>query len=120
MSRDHQTGEHRVTARAFLVLAFVASVTASIAAQTRPPDEIVNPLQDLHDKAKDALSVAGVPLTDDQEKAIALMMEDRRAASEELSGQTMDFRGGPVDGQQLDRALAAIQWMESEFTKRLG
>jgi hypothetical protein len=47
------------------------------------------------------------------------MIEDRRQASEELFGQLMDFRGGPVQGQQQDRAVAAIKWMHDEFRKRL-
>ena len=32
----------------------------------------------------------------------------------------MDYRSGPVQGQQQDRAVAAIQWMQTEFKKRLG
>ena len=79
-----------------------------------------NPLVELRDQVKKVLADASVPFTEDQEKSIALMMEDRRQASEELFGQLMDFRNGPVSGQQQDRAVAAIQWMQAEFKKRLN
>ena len=79
----------------------------------------VDPLDRLGEEVKGVLSEAGVPFTDEQEAAIALMVEDRRQASEQLFGQTMDFRGGPVQGQQMDRALAGIRWMEEEFAKRI-
>src|SRR5262245_40185797 len=78
-----------------------------------------NPLVELRDEVKKLLDDAGVPFTEQQEKSIALMMEDRRQASEDLFGQLMDFRSGPVEGQQQDRAKAAIQWMHGEFKKRL-
>ena len=84
------------------------------------PTKDKNPLVELRDELKQALAESGVPFTEQQEKAIALMMEDRRQSSEDLFGQLMDYRGGPVQGQQQDRAVAAIQWMQTEFKKRLG
>ncbi len=98
----------------FLPLLLAATLLAQEAATER------NPLVELRDEVKKVLADAGVPFTDQQEKSIALMMEDRRQASEELFGQLMDFRNGPVQGQQQDRAVAAIQWMGTEFKKRLG
>ena len=47
------------------------------------------------------------------------MIEDRRQASEDLIGQLMDFSGGPVQGNQLDRAVAGIKSMIDEFRKNL-
>src|ERR1041384_5069151 len=78
-----------------------------------------NPLDKLHDQAKALFERSGVPFSEDQEKSIALMIEDRRQASEDLFGQLMDFRSGPVQGQQQDRAVAGIKWMHDEFKKRL-
>src|SRR5262245_25448834 len=78
-----------------------------------------NPLDTLHDQAKAVFEKAGVPFSAEQEKSVALMIEDRRQASEDLFGQLMDFRSGPVQGQQQDRVVAAIKWMHDEFKKRL-
>ena len=78
-----------------------------------------NPLDKLHDQAKAVFERAGVPFSEEQEKSVALMIEDRRQASEELFGQLMDFRGGPVQGQQQDRAVAAIKWMHDETLDQL-
>jgi hypothetical protein len=78
-----------------------------------------NPLDTLHDQAKAVFERDGVPFSAEQEQAVALMIEDRRQASEDLFGQLMDFRSGPVQGQQQDRAVAAIKWMHDEFRKRL-
>ena len=48
-----------------------------------------------------------------------LMMEDRRKASEGLFGDLMNFQAGPTQGQEADRLRSAIQWMETEFLRRL-
>jgi hypothetical protein len=93
-------------------------LTTPLFAQQKPTTT-QNPLDILHDQAKAVFERAGVPFSDEQEKSIALMIEDRRQASEELFGQLMDFRGGPVQGQQQDRAVAGIKWMHDEFKKRL-
>jgi hypothetical protein len=62
---------------------------------------------------------ARLPFTQEQERAIVLMMEDRRQASEELFGNLMDFRAGPTQGQESDRLRSAIEWMREEFLSRL-
>jgi hypothetical protein len=82
-------------------------LTASLFAQQKPTTT-QNPLDKLHDQAKAAFERADVPFSEEQEKAIALMIEDRKQASEDLFGQLMDFRSGPVQGQQQDSAVAAI------------
>src|SRR5262245_57631009 len=83
------------------------------------PTTTQNPLDKLHDQATVVFERAGVPFSEEQERSIALMIEDRRQASEELFGELMDFRVGPVQGQKQDRAVAAIKWMHDEFKQRL-
>ena len=83
------------------------------------PSTTQNPLDRLRDQAKAVFERAGIPFSEEQERSVALMVEDRRQASEDLFGQLMDFRAGPVQGQQQDRAVAAIKWMHDEFKKRL-
>jgi hypothetical protein len=78
-----------------------------------------NPLAELKDEVKRVLADAGVPFTEDQERAIALMMEDRRQASEDLFGDLMNFRAGPTQGQDADRLRSAIEWLRGEFLTRL-
>lgn len=78
-----------------------------------------NPLPKLKEEVERALAGAGLPFTAEQEKAIILMMEDRRKASEDLFGNLMDFRAGPTQGQEADRLRSAIEWMRNEFITRL-
>ena len=78
-----------------------------------------NPLAELKEEVKRVLAEASLPFTEEQERAIVLMMEDRRQASEELFGSLMDFRAGPTQGQEGDRLRSAIEWMRDEFLKRL-
>src|SRR5262247_2792243 len=101
--------------RALLLLLVAVPLMAQQKATTTQ-----NPLDTLHDQAKAVFEAAGVPFSAEQENSVALMIEDRRQASEDLFGQLMDFRGGPVQGQQQDRAVAAIKWMHDEFKKRLS
>src|SRR5207249_203942 len=88
-----------------------------------PPQRIVaaaaNPLAELKDEVKRVLSDARLPFTDEQERRIVIMMEDRRAASEDLFGSLMDFQAGPTRGEDADRLRSAIEWMRQEFLKRL-
>src|SRR6186713_1119535 len=56
-----------------------------------------------------------MPFSEAQEKAVVLMMEDRRKASEDLFGNLMDFRAGPTQGQEADRLRSALEWMRNEF-----
>jgi hypothetical protein len=83
-------------------------------------DSAANPLSALNDEVGRVLADAGVPISPDQERAIALMMEERRRASEELFGDLMDFRSGPTQGQEQDRLRSAIDWMRGEFLRNLA
>ena len=78
-----------------------------------------NPLATLKEEVKRVLSDARLPFTDDQEREIVLMMEDRRKASEDLFGTLMDFSAGPTQGQDADKLRSAIDWMRNEFLTRL-
>src|SRR5438128_2259176 len=88
-----------------------------------PPQGLIagaaNPLAELKDDVKRVLADARLPFTEEQERAVVLMMEDRRQASEDLFGNLMDFRAGPTQGQDADRLRSAIEWMREEFLKRL-
>lgn len=100
--------------RAVLLLLLFATAAA---AQDKPSSE--NPLAALNEQLTQALADAGVPFTPEQGRAIALMMEERRRASEELFGDLMDFRGGPTRGQEDDRLRSAIEWVRNEFISHL-
>ena len=60
-----------------------------------------------------------MPFTPDQEKQLALLIEEERQAAENLFGVTWDFSKGPPQGEQRDQALAGIQWMYDELKKKL-
>lgn len=79
-----------------------------------------NPLAALNEQVQQTLAAAGVPFSDEQERAVALMMEERRRASEDLFGDLMNFRAGPTQGQEEDRLRSAIEWMRTEFLANLG
>jgi hypothetical protein len=78
-----------------------------------------NPVDELKDQLAQALADAKVPFTPDQEKQLALLIEEERQASENLFGVTWDFSKGPPQGEQRDQALAGIQWMYDELKKKL-
>ncbi len=100
------------------IVAFVLLFLAGgVAAQERP--STANPLAELKDEVKRVLAEAALPFSEEQERAITLMMEDRRQASEELFGSLMDFRAGPTQGQESDRLRSAIEWLQNEFQSRL-
>jgi hypothetical protein len=120
MGASLRAKETTVKALMFSVLLLAA---AAAAAQEAPPaatNTAANPLATLNQQVKDALAKAGVPFSEEQERAIALMMEERRRASEELFGDLMDFSGGPTQGQQEDRLRSAIEWMRNEFLQHLA
>jgi hypothetical protein len=100
----------------------VACLAAPLGAQQGAPvtDAAENPLAALNEEVRQALAAAGVPFSPDQERAIALMMEERRRASEDLFGDLMNFRSGPTQGQEEDRLRSAIEWMRGEFLRNLG
>ena len=79
-----------------------------------------NPLAALSEEVERVLDAAQVPFSAEQERAIALMMEERRRASEQLFGDLMNFRGGPTQGQDEDRLRSAIDWMRNEFLRNLS
>src|SRR5262245_43395667 len=105
----------------FLILALAGSLPARQA--SGPTQGLIaaaaNPLAELKEDVKRVLADAHVPFTEDQERAVVLMMEDRRQASEDLFGDLMNFRAGPTQGQDADRLRSAIDWMREEFLKRL-
>src|SRR2546426_8031366 len=78
-----------------------------------------NPLAELKDELKRVLADASLPFTEEQERGIVIMMEDRRRASEDLFGDLMNFQAGPTRGDDADRLRSAIEWMRTEFLKRL-
>src|SRR5690242_18335832 len=73
----------------------------------------------LRDQVKRVLDDAKLPFSEEQDKAIILMMEDRRKASEDLFGDLMNFSAGPTQGQDADRLRSAIEWMRNEFLTKL-
>lgn len=103
--------------RAF-ILFLILLLAIPVAAQEQPSDAD-NSLAVLYEGLEQLLEESKVPFTEEQERAIALMMEDRRRASEDLFGDLMDFRAGPTQGQQEDRLRSAIQWMENEFLRNV-
>src|SRR5205085_1350885 len=78
-----------------------------------------NPVDELKDQVAQALTNATVPFTADQEKQLALLIEEERQAADNLFGITWDFSQGPPQGEQRDQALAGIQWMYGELKKKL-
>jgi hypothetical protein len=78
-----------------------------------------NPVDELKDQVTQALTAANVPFTPDQEKQLALLIEEERQAAENLFGVTWDFSKGPPQGEQRDQALAGIQWMYDELKTKL-
>jgi hypothetical protein len=102
---------------ALLMMAHAGSATAQEPAATA--EGAANPLATLNDEVKQVLATAQVPFTDEQERDIALMMEERRRATEDLFGDLFDFSGGPTEGADEDRLRSAIDWMRAEFLKSL-
>ncbi len=78
-----------------------------------------NPVDELKDQVTEALALAGVGFTADQERQLALLIEDQRQAAENLFGETWDFSQGPPQGEQQDQALAGIRFMYDELRSRL-
>ena len=78
-----------------------------------------NPVDEFKDQLTQALSAANVPLTQEQEKQLALLIEEERQAAENLFGVTWDFSKGPPQGDQRDQALAGIRWMYDELKGKI-
>jgi hypothetical protein len=101
------------------VLLFLLSTALPAIAQEPGGLSTRNPLDEIRDELVQVLATAEAPFTDDQGRAIALVLEESRRASEQLFGEVMDFRDGPPQGERLDRARAGIQWMNDDFSKRV-
>jgi hypothetical protein len=78
-----------------------------------------NPLSAIMNEVTSVLAQARVPFTPEQERAITLLMEDRRQASEQLFEGLMDFSAGPTSGQDAEKLQSAIAWIRGEFLRRL-
>ena len=78
-----------------------------------------NPVDELKDQVTRVLADSQVPLTPDQERQLALLIEEERQAAENLFGVTWDFSQGPPQGEQRDQALAGIRWMYDELRQKL-
>ena len=78
-----------------------------------------NPLDDIRDELILILEEAGLPFDRAQEASIILVLEESRIASEQLFGDVMDFRAGPPQGDDVERAMAGIEWMNNEFRQRV-
>ena len=104
----------------FVPLIFLVTVSTTTLAGQDAPASSTNPLAELNDQLAGVLVAAGMPFSEDQERAVALMMDERLRASEELFGNLMDFRDGPTRGENEDRLRSAIEWMRGEFIKRLA
>ena len=95
------------------IVVFMAATTAFGQLTAR------NPVDELKDQLTQVLEDAGVPLTAEQERQLALLIEEERQAAENLFGITWDFSQGPPQGEQRDQALAGIQWMYDALRDRL-
>ena len=93
-------------------------IATAAAAQDRP-ETVENPLDAVMEEVASVLAQAKVPFTPEQERAITLLMEDRRQASEQLFSGLMDFSAGPTSGQDAEKLQSAIEWIRGEFLRRL-
>lgn len=100
------------------LLALLVLVAGPAAAQDRP-QTTENPLYAIMGEVTVVLAQAGVPFTPEQERAITLLIEDRRQASEQLFSGLMDFSGGPTSGQDAEKLQSAIEWIRGEFIRQL-
>ncbi len=96
-------------------------LVAAVPARAQQDSKIFtrNPLDEIRDELIRVLDEAGVPFTAEQQKSITFVLEESRRASEQLFGNVMNFSSGPPQGEQMDRALAGIQWMNEDFSKRI-
>ena len=102
--------------RRVVTVAVLAVLTAGSAfAQEQGGLLVQNPLDEIRDALAGTLEDAGMPFTEEQVQAIALVMDEQRRSTEELFGEVLDFSGGPPQGDQLDQALAGIAWMSEAF-----
>ena len=81
---------------------------------------VQNPLDEIRLALAGTLADSGLPFTDEQVQAIALVMDEQRRVTEELFGQVLDFSGGPPQGARLDQALAGIAFMSEAFLENVN
>ncbi len=113
---NRKKGQYLKGAMNLLRLGLICSLlTASVFGQLT----VRNPVDELKDQFTQALEEARLPLTDDQERQLALLVEDERQAAENLFGETWDFSQGPPQGEQQDQALAGIRWMYDAMRNKL-
>jgi hypothetical protein len=106
-------------AKVWLMALLLLLPVASTGAQEGEGIFTRNPLDEIRDELIKVLENASLPFTAEQEKAIAFVLEESRRASEQMFGDIMDFRNGPPQGEDRDRALAGIAWMNEDFSKRV-
>ena len=94
-------------------------LVAAPLAYAQDPQTAGNPLDAVMGEVASVLAQAKVPFTPEQERAITLLMEDRRQASEQLFSGLMDFSAGPTSGQDAEKLQSAIEWIRGEFIRRL-
>ncbi len=106
-------------ARVLLAILLLVATPAATSAQGERGLLTRNPLDEIKAELVDVLAEAGEPFTAEQNRAITLVLEESRRASEQLFGSVMDFSDGPPQGEQLDRAQAGIAWMNEDFSRRV-
>ncbi len=104
--------------KTILVFLLLLLSAAPLTAQ-EPTSDADNPVTALKTEVERVLIDAALPFTPEQDRAIVLMLEERRRASEDLFGDLMNFRSGPTTGQEADRLRSALEWMREEFFRRL-
>jgi hypothetical protein len=102
-------------AKVWLMALLLLLPVASTGAQEGEGIFTRNPLDEIRDELIKVLENASLPFTAEQEKAIAFVLEESRRASEQMFGDIMDFRNGPPQGEDRDRALAGIAWMNEDW-----
>jgi hypothetical protein len=117
--RTKYAGSQTAPTVALLILVLLCLTARPMLSQQGPVAVAANPLAELKEEVKRVLAGTNLPFSEEQERAIVLMMEDRRRASEDLFGDLMNFQSGPTQGQQADHLRSAIEWMQGEFLSRL-
>ena len=85
-------------ARCTLLPSIVIVALTATALGQEAPAAAANPLAELNAQLTRVLAAAGVPFSDEQERGLALMMDERLRASEGLFGNLLDFSDGPTRG----------------------
>lgn len=102
-----------------VLILVVLSVTPVRAQEREAGLTTRNPLDDIRDELLLVLETAGLPFDQAQEASIILVLEESRIASEQLFGDVMDFSAGPPQGDEVERAMDGIEWMNDDFRRRV-